>query len=221
MSNVVLQKPEAGQKVTHVPQPDALFSINFLPADALMEKIGDNLVFSFDDGAQVVIKYFYTAFSSKNMPDFLIDGALVEGKEFFAALNEDIMPAAGFPMRMPTKDLPESDGSPSSVAEGGTGKSADNSSEGDSDSAVPPVTPAAAGEDKGVGTSVGAGTFANTPNFSDEVGEQDPVSPTKQAQATVNAGSDFNSDSGSGSGADSDSDSGSGSGSDSGSDAAS
>ena len=60
-----------------------------------MERAGDNLVFSFDDGSSIQLTNFYTQYSQESMPDFEVDGTLVAGADFFSAFGPDLMPAAG------------------------------------------------------------------------------------------------------------------------------
>ncbi len=100
MADIALNRPVAGQAFVAAPLPDDRLVLNFIPGDALLEKHEDNLVFSFDDGAKVVLEGFYTAYSSENMPEFLVGEAIISGEEFFAA-NEELLPAAGNPSSSP------------------------------------------------------------------------------------------------------------------------
>ncbi len=95
MSDVLLQKPQAGQVTSIAPQAEDRLVFEFAPGDALLERKDDSLVLSFEDGSAIELVDFYVAYTSENMPEFLIDGEIVPGEAFFAALSEDLMPAAG------------------------------------------------------------------------------------------------------------------------------
>ncbi len=95
MADILLGKPEAGQESVHIPQSDDRLVLEFSPSDALLERVDDDLVFSFDDGSSVVLEDFYQAYNSENMPEFMVGEAVIPGEAFFAALDESLMPAAG------------------------------------------------------------------------------------------------------------------------------
>ena len=96
MADMTLTKPAAGAQDIVNAQPDARLLLDFPAGDATLERSGDDLIFHFDDGSNLVLRDFYTSYTRENMPDFVIDGTPVSGQEFFAALNnEDLMPAAG------------------------------------------------------------------------------------------------------------------------------
>lgn len=95
MADIKLARPEAGRRVVMDNVADARIVLEFQPDEATLERSGDDLVFSFDDGGSVVLPAFYTAYDSTTLPDFAIDGAQVSGADFFAALDSTLMPAAG------------------------------------------------------------------------------------------------------------------------------
>ncbi len=95
MSDILVQKPQAGQVVTLAPQAEDRLVLEFNTNDALLTRAEDNLIFSFDDGSRIEMQDFYVAYTSENMPTFIIDNAVVDGQSFFAALGEELMPAAG------------------------------------------------------------------------------------------------------------------------------
>lgn len=95
MADLMLNKPEAGQHAVLQNVADARIVLGFSPSDASLERAGDDLVFTFDDGSSVALENFYTAYNGENMPDFEVDGAELSGADFFAALDADLMPAAG------------------------------------------------------------------------------------------------------------------------------
>ncbi len=95
MADITLQKPTAGQVVTLVPQSEDRLLFDFDAGSATLTRDDNNLVMSFEDGASLVLTDFYVAYTSENMPTFLIEGAEVKGEDFFAALGDELMPAAG------------------------------------------------------------------------------------------------------------------------------
>lgn len=95
MADVRIAKPEAGQQSTLNNLENARLVLEFSPGDATLERSGDNLVFTFNDGSSVALENFYGTYTSTTLPTFEIDGAEVSGQDFFAALSDDLMPAAG------------------------------------------------------------------------------------------------------------------------------
>ena len=96
MADIILAKPEAGTRSVVQSVENARIQLNFMTGDALLERSGDDLVFSFEDGSSIVIQDFYTAYTRESVPDFILDGAQIAGADFFAALNlDELMPAAG------------------------------------------------------------------------------------------------------------------------------
>ncbi len=70
-------------------------SFDFNLADALFERVEDDMVVSLDDGTSIVLEDFYAIYSSEFLPDFQFLDSEVTGEEFFAALDPNLMPAAG------------------------------------------------------------------------------------------------------------------------------
>ncbi len=95
MSTLLLQRPEAGQSIAIEPQATDNLNLNFAADTATLSRQGDNLIFSFEDGASIELSNFYNAYDAENMPEFIIEGNVVPGEAFFAALSEDLMPALG------------------------------------------------------------------------------------------------------------------------------
>ncbi len=95
MADILLQKPLAGQSATLTPLAEDRLVFAFDSAEATLSRDGDNLIMSFEDGSSVTLSDFYVAYTSENMPTFIIEGAEVDGESFFAALGEELMPAAG------------------------------------------------------------------------------------------------------------------------------
>ena len=95
MADIRLAKPAAGTTQTVPSAPDGRFIFDF-PADAAtLTRNGDDLVLSFEDGSSIQLQGFYTTYSKEEMPSFQVDGVEISGQDFFAALGEDLMPAAG------------------------------------------------------------------------------------------------------------------------------
>ncbi len=95
MADILLAKPSSNQTVTITPTPEDRIVFQFDPSEALLERVEDNLVLSFEDGSVIELSDFYVAYTSDNMPEFVIGDAIVPGESFFAALSEELMPAAG------------------------------------------------------------------------------------------------------------------------------
>ena len=95
MADIRLAKPVAGTTQTVPSAPDGRFIFDF-PADAAtLTRNGDDLVLSFEDGSSIQLQGFYTTYSKEEMPSFQVEGVEISGEDFFAALGEDLMPAAG------------------------------------------------------------------------------------------------------------------------------
>ena len=95
MADIRLAKPAAGSAQIVPSAPDGRFVFDF-PADAAtLTRSGDNLVLTFEDGSSIQIQGFYATYSKEEMPSFQVDGVEISGADFFAALGEDLMPAAG------------------------------------------------------------------------------------------------------------------------------
>lgn len=95
MADIILTRPQAGQHTVLESVADSRLVLQFPTDQATMERAGDNLVFSFDDGSSIQLTNFYTQYSQESMPDFEVDGTLVAGADFFSAFGPDLMPAAG------------------------------------------------------------------------------------------------------------------------------
>ena len=96
MADIRLMRPGAGEVQNITCAPEARFIFDFPTDEATLSRSGDNLVITFEDGATLQLENFYTAYSSKNMPSFEVEGAEISGEDFFTAMNEpDLMPAAG------------------------------------------------------------------------------------------------------------------------------
>ena len=95
MADIRLAKPAAGTTQTVPSAPNGRFIFDF-PADAAtLIRNGDDLVLTFEDGSSIQLQGFYTTYSKEEMPSFQVEGVEISGQDFFAALGEDLMPAAG------------------------------------------------------------------------------------------------------------------------------
>ncbi len=95
MSDILLQKPQAGQVVTVTPQADDRIILDFDANDAFLEREDNNLNMSFEDESAIILQDFYVAYTADNMPIFIIGEEIVDGDTFFAALTSELKPAAG------------------------------------------------------------------------------------------------------------------------------
>ncbi len=95
MADILLQKPATGQQIVLVPQAEDRLVFEFDSSDATLTRDGDSLQMSFEDGSSLTLTDFYVAYTSENMPTFLIEGNEIDGEAFFAALGDELMPAAG------------------------------------------------------------------------------------------------------------------------------
>ncbi len=95
MADILLKMPQAGQIITVEPQANDRIILAFSADEALPSREGDTLVFTFNNGSSIELTNFYTAFSLENMPEFVVEGSIISGEAFFAALDKDLMPAAG------------------------------------------------------------------------------------------------------------------------------
>ncbi len=95
MADIQLTRPQAGQTVTLTNIADGRFIFDFPTADPVMERVGDNLVFTFNDGASLVLENFYVEYNAESLPAFVVEGLDLSAQDFFAALDPDLMPAAG------------------------------------------------------------------------------------------------------------------------------
>lgn len=76
-----------------------LQAINLASRSTLMmrclEKLMTILSSLLNDGKSITLSDFYVNYTSENLPDFFIEGTLIDGEAFFAALGDELQPAAG------------------------------------------------------------------------------------------------------------------------------
>lgn len=94
-ASVTLSLPAAGQAMQHAASPDTRFILGFPTDAAALERSGDDLVFSFPDGGRIVLAGFFGPEGSA-LPEFeMPEGGSISGHDFLAALEPDLLPAAG------------------------------------------------------------------------------------------------------------------------------
>lgn len=88
--------PAAGQELRFDANADSRFALGFPTDAATLERSGDDLVFSFADGGRIVLAGFFEGNNADLLPEFsLPEGGTVSGYDFLAALEPDLLPAAG------------------------------------------------------------------------------------------------------------------------------
>ncbi len=101
---LVLRKPSEEQQITTTPPKDAVLVLDFDISGVTLTRVnahgrshdeGSSLLFTFNDDSKLLLTDFYTAYTKDNMPIFMVEGTLIDGADFFAALDEELMPAAG------------------------------------------------------------------------------------------------------------------------------
>lgn len=86
MANTVLSRPATGGHISIPAETGATIVLDFIATQSTLERSNDNLVFRFDDGADVVIENFYTTFGQQDIPQFEVDGQLVSERTFSTLL---------------------------------------------------------------------------------------------------------------------------------------
>ena len=97
-SNAIhLSQPTAGQTVTIPIDADNMrLSLGFAPDPNSVEKNGQNLEFTFEDGGRIVLDGYYSHFTNKTLPVMVTEeGDELTGEDFLASLREDLLTAAG------------------------------------------------------------------------------------------------------------------------------
>ncbi len=98
MSSIVLNTPTAGEKTTFIiDETISEYTINFFFDEALFEKVDDRMEIYFPESdSTIVLDDFYAIYHEEFLPDFLLDGELIAGEDFFAAFDPELMPAMGY-----------------------------------------------------------------------------------------------------------------------------
>ena len=95
MPTLILSRPAVSQQTLVTAAPDSRIALNFPADQASLERSGDDLLFTFDDGSSIRIESFYSEYNKDNAPDFEVEGQLVSSADFFSAFAPDLAPAAG------------------------------------------------------------------------------------------------------------------------------
>jgi VCBS repeat-containing protein len=91
-----LRAPGAGQVQVVEAAAGALFELAFAAEDASLARSGNDLVFNFENGGRIVLAGFFAAGDTDALPQFTLpEGGTISGYEFLAALDPDLLPAAG------------------------------------------------------------------------------------------------------------------------------
>ncbi|MDR2054300.1 MAG: hypothetical protein LBQ10_00280, partial [Desulfovibrio sp.] len=85
MADINLTKPVRGERQTVRTGDNSRIVLDFPANLATLEKDGDNLVFSFDDGSAVTLENFYRQYTAESIPEFQADGQIIAGADFFNA----------------------------------------------------------------------------------------------------------------------------------------
>ena len=95
-SGTPLRAPGAGQVRVVEAAAGALFELAFAAEDASLARSGNDLVFNFENGGRIVLAGFFAAGDTDALPQFTLpEGGTISGYEFLAALDPDLLPAAG------------------------------------------------------------------------------------------------------------------------------
>ncbi len=91
-----LHAPGAGQVQVVEAAAGSLFELSFAAEDASLARNDNDLVFNFENGGRIVLAGFFAAGDTDALPQFTLpEGGTISGYEFLAALDPDLLPAAG------------------------------------------------------------------------------------------------------------------------------
>ncbi len=98
MSSLILNTPVEGEEIVLLINDTITgFTLNFFLDEAIFEKVDDTLTIYFDEvGASIVLDDFYAVYHEEFLPDFMLDGDLIAGADFFEAFDPDLMPSMGY-----------------------------------------------------------------------------------------------------------------------------
>ncbi len=97
MATLNLSLPAPNQAVSHaISEGLTGFVLDFDLTSALIERVDNNLLVYFEDNnSSITLEGFYGVYSAEFMPEFVMEGEVITGEDFFAALSPELMPAAG------------------------------------------------------------------------------------------------------------------------------
>ena len=87
MSDIKLTRPAVAATATIEPNKGDNFTIAFDPSEAVMSQQDGSLVFTFEDGAQLVVANFYGVYSKDEAPSFSFEDTVFTAQEFFGRVN--------------------------------------------------------------------------------------------------------------------------------------
>ncbi len=79
-------------------------SFGFNLDQTIFEKIGNTLCIHFNTGEVIYLEGFYSSYNADSMPTFLFENVSINGYDFFASFEPDLMPAAGLQEEQTTID---------------------------------------------------------------------------------------------------------------------
>lgn len=90
-----LPAPAVDEVITIQNAAGLKLALEFAPDAATTEKSGNDLVFTFPEGGQVIVSDFFAQLEGGNVPTFVIEGQELPGDAFLTAFNAELLPAAG------------------------------------------------------------------------------------------------------------------------------
>lgn len=90
-----ITRPQAGDQFVYEATEGLRIALDFPVDAATLSQDGNNLVFAFPDGGQVVLTDFFAQYGSAGAPSFVVEGQELPGEAFLTAFNADLLPAAG------------------------------------------------------------------------------------------------------------------------------
>ena len=93
MADIKLVRPEKGTQTVVEAAATARVALDFPPETAATQRVGDDLVFAFDDGGRIVLRHFYSTWHQNELPEFVLPNAhTVPGAVFFASQSAGVQP---------------------------------------------------------------------------------------------------------------------------------
>ncbi|OXS28695.1 MAG: hypothetical protein BCS36_10680 [Desulfovibrio sp. MES5] len=93
MNTINNNRPQSGQHIAVNTTADAKYTLDFPYDFATFLRVGNDLVFIFNDAASIYLTDFNTNYNSDTVPRFEVGGKLISGTKFFAALAPELAPA--------------------------------------------------------------------------------------------------------------------------------
>ncbi len=93
-----LSIPPAGETIVFLIDESTIeYTLDFFLDEAIFEKVDDRLEIYFEEqGSRIVLDDFYAIYHEEFMPDFILDGSLIAGADFFSAFDPELMPTLGY-----------------------------------------------------------------------------------------------------------------------------